>query len=177
LSIYTKFQSKDKGIPRWWGKMAFPYEKRFFSHLIDSASKTFGVDPLFFVSIVREESRFNPKTTSPAGAIGLAQVMPENVKEFSKTFKKRVKNPYEPKINLLIGAWEISKYLNIFQDYYLALACYNAGCGALSRWLCDYEYERLDFDVFVDVIPYNETRAYVRRVMRSYWVYKSLYFP
>jgi hypothetical protein len=177
LEHIYRVSSKDRGIPRWWGKMAFPYEKRFFSHLIDSASRTFGVDPLLFVSIVREESRFNPKTTSPAGAIGLAQVMPENVKEFSKTFKKRVKNPYEPKINLMIGAWEISKYLNIFRDYYLALACYNAGCGALNRWLCDYEYERLDFDVFVDVIPYNETRAYVRRVMRSYWVYKSLYLP
>ena len=177
LDHIYRISSKERGIPEWWGKLAYPYNKKFFSHLTDSSSRAFGLDPLLFVSIVREESRFNPKVTSPAGAMGLAQITPENVKKFSKTFNKRVKNPYEPRINLLMGAWVLSKYINLFPDYTLALICYNAGCEALNRWLCDYEYERLDFDVFVDVIPYNETRAYVRRVMKSYAIYRSLYLP
>ncbi len=177
LEHIYKISKKDMGIPKWWGKLAYPYEKRFFSHIIDSVSKIFGIDPLFFVSIVREESRFNPRATSPAGAMGLVQVMSENVKKFSKAFNKRIKDPYEVETNLLIGAWVLSKYISIFPDYNLALICYNAGCEALNRWLCDYEYERLDFDIFIDVIPYNETRSYVRRVMRSYMIYLSLYLP
>lgn len=170
---------KSKGIPLWWGKLAYPYNKKFFSHYIDSAAITFGIDPILFVALIREESRFNVKAKSPAGALGLSQVIPDNVKKFSKKFKKNIKNPYEPKINLLIGAWVFSEYLKVFPDYALALASYNAGMGALNRWLCDYEYERLDYDLFIDIIPYNETRAYVRRVLRSYWIYKLLYskFP
>ncbi|MEO0163821.1 MAG: lytic transglycosylase domain-containing protein [candidate division WOR-3 bacterium] len=177
LQYIYDISDKSEGIPLWWGKLAYPYNKKFFSHYIDSASTTFGIDPLLFVALIREESRFMVRAQSPAGALGLSQIMPDKVKKFSRKFKKGIKDPYDPKTNLLIGAWVFSEYLRVFPDYALALASYNAGMGALNRWLCDYEYERLDYDLFIDIIPYNETRAYVRRVLKGYWIYKSLYSP
>ncbi len=164
---------KEGGIPLWWGRMTFPYEP--YREEIDSAAKEFGVDPLFLTAIVREESRFKRRARSRAGAMGLAQIMPFNVKKFAREMDERVRNPYDPLTNLRMGAWLLSKDLKVYGSYHLSAASYNAGRGALNRWLCDYAYELLDFHHFLEIIPYTETRRYVRRVMRSYWVYKSLY--
>ncbi len=175
LAEIYRMADKSKGIPRWWGRLAYPLNKKLFLKEIDSASKEFDIDPLLFAALIREESRFKVKARSPAGAMGLSQIMPDKVRKFSKKFKQRIRNPYKPINNLRIGAWVFKRYLEIFPYEPLALASYNAGSEALNRWMCDYEYERLDYDLFVDILPYNETRSYLRRVMRSFWIYESLY--
>ncbi|NPA80072.1 MAG: lytic transglycosylase domain-containing protein [Thermotogae bacterium] len=171
-AIYSS-ADRTKGVPRWWGRMAFPYD--LYRGEIDSAAKEFGIDPLFLTAIVREESRFKRRARSSAGAIGLAQIMPYNFDKFQREFKERIRNRYAPLPNLRVGAWLLSKSLRAYGSHHLAAAAYNAGEDALNRWLCTYGYELLDFHHFIDIIPYNETRNYVRRVIRSFGVYRSLY--
>ncbi len=173
LAYVYKAAPKERGIPIWWGKMAFPYD--LYRKEIDSAAKEFGVDALLLTAIVREESRFKRKARSRVGAIGLSQIMPFNVRNFARAMGERVRNPYDPLTNLRMGAFFLRRELSLYGSPHLAAAAYNAGREAVNRWLCSYGYETLEFHHFVDVIPYNETRNYVRRVMRSYAVYRSLY--
>ena len=173
LSRVYRVAPKERGVPLWWGKMAFPYDT--YREEIDSAAKEFGVDALFLTAIVREESRFKSRARSRVGAIGLAQIMPFNVRNFSRAMKERVRNPYDPLTNLRMGAFFLKRDFGLYGSPHLVAAAYNAGREALNRWLCDYGYEMLEFHHFIDIIPYNETRNYVRRVMRSYAVYRSLY--
>jgi len=170
-ALYSRMP-KERGIPRWWAEMSFPLS--IYRREIDSAAREFGVDPLLLRAIVREESRFRSKARSRVGAIGLAQVMPFNFKRFREIFGERIRNRYDPLTNLRVGAWLLSLAMEEYVSPHLSAAAYNAGHAALNRWLCDYGYELLDFYLFVDIIPYNETRNYVRRVMRTYHMYRFL---
>ncbi len=173
LAGVYRVADKGRGVPLWWGRMAFPYT--LYGREIDSAAKEFGIDPLFLRAIVREESRFKRKARSRAGAMGLAQIMPFNVRRFRREMKERVRDPYAPLTNLRMGAFLLREAFQIYRSPHLVAAAYNAGRGALDRWLCRYGYELLNFPHFIDVIPYSETRKYVRRVIRSYRAYRSLY--
>jgi len=173
LARVYKVADKRRGVPKWWGKMAFP--AHLYGEEIDSAAKEFGIDPLFLRAIVREESRFKRKARSRAGAIGLAQIMPFNVRRFRREMKEKVRNPYDALTNLRMGAFLLREAFAIYSSPHIVAASYNAGRGAVDRWLCRYGYELLDFPHFVDIVPYTETRNYVRRVMRTYWIYRDLY--
>jgi len=101
--------------------------------------------------------------------------MPFNVRRFRREMKEKVRNPYDALTNLRMGAFLLREAFAIYSSPHIVAASYNAGRGAVDRWLCRYGYELLDFPHFVDIVPYTETRNYVRRVMRTYWIYRDLY--
>jgi len=107
-----------------------------------------GLNPDLFEAQIRQESGFNPKIVSPAGAIGLGQLMPGTAAELG------VKNPYDPVENLNGAARYMQRQLKDFNnDYSLALAAYNAGPGAVQK---------------ARGIPaYRETQNYVRTIMQN----------
>jgi soluble lytic murein transglycosylase-like protein len=125
-----------------------------FDALIDARAAAWHVDKALVKAIVANESAFDPRAKSSAGAQGLMQLEPATAAELGVT------DPYDPAQNVNGGTRYISGLLERFHgDIRLALAAYNAGAGAVEK--------------YGGVPPYAETRAYVEHVMESYRRYKQ----
>lgn len=135
------------------------------------------VDPYVLVAITRQESGFEPSTVSNAGAVGLMQIMPAEAGTIAT--KAGVTPPsreqlFDPATNIEIGAAEFAQKLaNMQSNQILAIAAYNAGEDAVGRWLAHTPID--DIDLFVEAIPYAETRLYVKTVTRNRFEYRRIY--
>ena len=120
---------------------------------IEEASRLHGVSSPLLRAVIKVESDFNPRAVSKKGAVGLMQIMPFNFKLLS------IDDPYDPWQNIMGGAKYLKFMLNRFDnDLSLSLAAYNAGPNAVEK------YGRIP--------PYQETKDYVRKVLRYYASYK-----
>ncbi len=137
-------------------------------------SYDYKVDPSLINAIIRQESRFNPLAESSSGATGLMQLMPATAKHVQKRIKTKHADLSDPKSNIEIGQSYLEELLgnkHVNGDLFSLAVAYNAGPGNLRRWkkmLSDQD----DSLLFVESIPVAETRAYVERVMSSYWIYR-----
>ncbi len=135
-----------------------------YMEIIERIAQRYEIDPLLVLSIIREESRFVPDATSIAGALGLMQLMPATAKRFDRNLKIGINNPkdiLDIKNNLHIGICYLSNLIKDFGSYTYAIAAYNAGEDAVKKWLKVGKYKSVD--EFIEDIPYNETRNYVKR--------------
>ena len=160
---------------RWkvaW-EVAFP---RAFDAIVAKATETTGVPAPLTWAIMREESGFHAEVRSHANAIGLMQLLPSTAHALAKgtglpSDEAALKRP---EVSIPLGA----KFLASLRRSYvtnpaLAIAAYNSGSGSVRRWL-DARGGN-DFDVWVEQIPYDETRGYVKRVLASEAAYAFLY--
>ncbi|HEY9479342.1 MAG TPA: transglycosylase SLT domain-containing protein [Gemmatimonadaceae bacterium] len=138
--------------------------------------RTHGLDPSLVAALIRQESRFNPRATSPVGARGLMQIMPP----VGRTIATGMGYPawdaallYQPDVSLQLGTSHLAELLAGYADTGRALAAYNAGASRVTRWSKKLGTD--DPEVFVERIPYRETRDYVRIVQRNRELYRSLY--
>jgi soluble lytic murein transglycosylase len=136
-----------------------------------------GVPVDLLQALMREESALDPRVVSPAGAIGLTQLMLPTAQSVARSLglgRPSRGDLSRPDLNIRIGARYLGELIRRFDgSVALALASYNAGGGAVSRWL---DARRgLELDEFVEEIPVEETRGYVKRVLRSYAAYRLLY--
>jgi soluble lytic murein transglycosylase len=143
--------------------------------LVEEASKANELDPLLALAIIREESRFASDARSPAGALGLMQLMPQTASRLSR--KARVsfggaEELYDVKINVTLGTYYLSSLVRHFGSAPPAIASYNAGEDRVKEWLSEGKYGSMD--EFIEDIPYDETRNYVKKVMTSYLEYLRL---
>jgi soluble lytic murein transglycosylase-like protein len=116
--------------------------------IIDKASATYGIDKGLISSVIQAESDFNVNATSPKGAMGLMQLMPDTARGLG------VSNAYDPEQNVMAGTRYLKSLLNRYNgDVKLALAAYNWGMGNLER--------------STGKLP-EETRNYIARIMKSY---------
>ncbi len=127
-------------------------------------------------SIMKQESAFNEKTRSSADAIGLMQMIPRLAKQISKKFAVDYKKPddlYNPNINIQLGSLELMEQVRrqSGQLTYVA-AAYNAGPNALAGWL--RTRKRADIVEFIEEIPYDETRTYVKIIARNKLFYERI---
>ncbi len=150
-------------------RLAYP---RAYWTDVTAAAQSANIDPLLLLALVREESRYDAAVISPARAVGLAQLLPSTAQAMTSDASIGLQQLKDPALNLRLGARYIRLQLDRFNaDPRLALAAYNAGPGAARRWIgLD-----ADPDYFIERIPYTETRAYVRRVLGSYGVYKLIW--
>jgi soluble lytic murein transglycosylase len=136
-----------------------------------------GVSVDLMQALMREESALDPRAISPAGAIGLTQLMLPTAKEVARKLRLgRVERGdlVSPSLNIRLGSRYLGDLLRRYDGSVpLALAAYNAGFGAVGRWLG--QRSGLELDEFVEEIPIEETRGYVKRVLRSYAAYRLLY--
>lgn len=137
------------------------------------------LDPDLLQALMREESALDPKALSWAGALGLCQLMPATAAGVAMQLK--LKQPrqaqlLEPELNIQLGARYLSDLVIRMKGVKpFALASYNAGESAVARWR--RENGDQDLPGWVEQVPLQETRGYVKRVLRSYNTYKLLYAP
>lgn len=130
-------------------------------------------DPLMILSLIREESHFNPEIQSPVGAVGLMQLMPATALEIANAYGLK-SNLLNPENNIQLGSLYYSQMKRTLwdKDAY-AIMAYNGGGGSVKNWVKTLKYR--DMDDFVEKIPYLETQMYVKKVLRSYWNYSNIY--
>ena len=120
-----------------------------YDHVISEASHTHGVSFSLLKALIKTESDFNPSAVSSAGARGLMQLMPENIKTL------KIKNPFDPRENIMGGTQYLKQLIDRFNGKLpLALAAYNAGPGVVEK------YRRIP--------PFKETENFVKQVMKYY---------
>ncbi len=121
------------------------------------------------LAIARQESRFSPGVASPVGALGLLQLMPATAAEMAGE-ELSADDLREPGRNAVLGARYLTGLLNLWQgNPWLTVASYNAGPGAAGSWLSP-ELES-DPELWVERIPYPETRLYTKKVLGNLWAY------
>ncbi len=135
------------------------------------------VDPFLVAALIREESVYDPRAVSPVGAIGLMQLMPDTGRRVARAAglsNFSVDQLYTPEVNLTLGVRYLADLLDRFAgNEAYAVAAYNAGPEAVTRWLENGPPRAIE--EFIEEIPFIETRAYVKRVLRSAWLYHALY--
>jgi soluble lytic murein transglycosylase len=166
---------------RWrlaW-EVAFP---RPWQDTVTTESASAGIPEPLTWAIMREESAFNPDAKSAANAIGLMQLLVGTARLVSQRSATPPATPvdeaalHKPEVSIAIGAHFLGSLRASFpEDKALAIAAYNGGAGAVRRWLTERGAD--EFDLFVERIPYDETRNYLKRVLASEAAYAYLYAP
>ena len=177
-SIYTAQKAMDKlknkppkDDPRW--RLVYPLH--YFKQVQNNAGH-FKNDTALIMAIIREESHFHPDAQSGVGAVGLMQLMPETAHEVGEKngYNFNTSDLFNPELNIKIGNIYYSQLRNALdkKDIY-AVAAYNGGIGSVQKWNDVLKYN--DIDEFVEQIPYDETKNYIYKVMKSYWNYTRVY--
>lgn len=149
-----------------------PYHDIIFYH----AQKN-DLNPYLLAAIIKTESNFNPRALSAKGARGLMQVMPKTgrwVALQTGQSELKIEQLYEPEMNVCLGAWYLA---DLKREFYgntiLALAAYNGGRKNVSRWLQQKQWAGELTDL--KLLPFPETRQFIRKVLWNYKVYHYLY--
>ena len=155
----------------WWLAWPRPYADRV------EAAGSRGAEPDLVLAVMREESGYRPKVVSPVGARGLLQIMPETGSQLASQLGENPFDPdslFEPETNIRFGAFYLAQLLEQFDGRTsAAVGSYNAGPHRVVVWL--RERGDLEDDEWVEAIPFDQTRRYVRRVLRSLHAYRVLY--
>jgi soluble lytic murein transglycosylase len=134
------------------------------------------LDPALVAGLIRQESSFNPRAVSPAGARGLMQLMPSVGASIAAAKRYPLWNPallFDPDVSLELGTTHLASSLRQGVPWARALAAYNAGASRVARWIQRPGSD--DPELFAEWIPFAETRDYVRIVQRNAEVYRALY--
>ena len=149
---------------------------------IAAAAAEAQIDPYLVLSVIRQESTFNEKAVSRAGARGLMQIMPHTGLNLARRLEVKpfeLRALFDPAVSIRFGSYFLGDQMRQFTTdagadlgFELGLAAYNAGPHNARRWLKTFPSE--DPDAFVERIPFKETRLYVKLVLRNYAIYKAL---
>lgn len=171
LTAYERDWPVGSNRKRWL--LSYP---RGYKELIEKHAALDGQPATLEFAIVREESGFDPLMESFANAIGLTQLTAAPAARFALGLPHDGKSLRDPAINVTIGARELGQLWNAYGGAAaLAIAGYNAGEGAVNKWMRDPERAGMTLDEFVEAIPYDETRGYTKRVLGSFFAYSWLY--
>ncbi|MCZ6916183.1 MAG: transglycosylase SLT domain-containing protein [Gemmatimonadetes bacterium] len=154
-------------------RVIFPWPNRA---LVEREAHEFDLDPYLMAAMIRQESVFDPDATSRAGARGMMQLMPATARGLARQLRLDWDNTFlgVADANLHLGAAHLAAMLRQYDGELVpALAAYNAGASRVRRWL---RYpEARDWVLFIERIPFPETRGYVQTLLRNRAVYSALY--
>ncbi|MBQ2645669.1 transglycosylase SLT domain-containing protein [bacterium] len=158
--------------PVW--KLAFPI---YYSQDINMYSQQRNLDPFLILSLIREESHFNPKAISSSNAIGLMQLLIPTASYIAEMIGAEM--PTNEKLqnaqyNIMLGTAYFSHVLDVTENMPVyAIGGYNGGPNAMNSW--KKESKAFDLDDFVENIPYFESKNYIKKVYRSRYNYSQIY--
>ncbi len=159
-AIATVAQAKD------YGDLELRFPLPFYDNVISFAQAN-QLDFAYVYAVMRQESLFQIDAKSPVGALGLMQLMPATAKKVAKRQNIRIKSIYDiltPSTNIELGTSYLRQMLDRFDgNHLLATAAYNAGPSRAKQWA--KRYSCLPADVWIELIPFTETRKYVQRVL------------
>jgi soluble lytic murein transglycosylase len=148
-----------------------------YSDLINSIAQQYKIHPLLAFSLIRQESLFESFVESSASARGLMQIIPSTGEDIAarlnwpENYNDRDLN--RPIVNITFGMYYLAQQRDLFEgDFFAALAAYNGGPGNAAQWK---ELSGSDYDLFLEVIRYSETREYIRRIYEIFTIYRRLY--
>jgi soluble lytic murein transglycosylase-like protein len=163
-----QFQTLRTNISYWQGLYPFPYQESIIKY-----AKQKQINPLLVLALMRQESRFQSQVISPSGAIGLMQLMPKTADWIASKLNFNNYDLTDPEDNIRLGSWYLQENLDRHDDNsLLAIASYNAGVSNLYKW---NPQDDTDLDEFVENIPFEETKNYVKEVFANYWNYLQIY--
>jgi len=149
----------------------------YYKDLIMPAAQKYAFHPLLLFSVIRQESLFEGFISSSAGARGLMQLMPNTAQEivdrsgWPESYSEEDLN--RPITNIELGTNYLATQRDLFdQNMYYALAAYNAGPGNAQTWA---EMAGGDIDLFLEIIRFNETRAYIMQIAEFFNIYRTIY--
>jgi len=154
-------------------RLYFPVLER---ETLISSSKQNGLDPVLVAALIRQESNFNPQATSPAGARGLMQLMPDVGKGLAASQGISPWDAdmlYQPATNIKLGTAHLRGLVRKYPEVVKVLAAYNAGEARVEKW--STKTGANDPELFTERIPFVETRDYVRIILRNRAYYQALY--
>jgi len=174
LNLANLNENNTYKAPLWFNHIRFGI---YFDDITNKAASDYNFEPILLYSLIRQESFFEGFIVSSAGAKGLTQIMPATGEEIANLLKwppnYKESDLYRPVINIRMGANYLSRMRSYFNyNMFAALAAYNAGPGNVSRWL---EKSGNDPDLFLEIIPYEETQRYLRNIYTFYRIYENLY--
>ncbi len=147
-----------------------------YQELFLSSGRFFNVSPFLLMAISRQESSFDTNARSYADAFGLLQVIPEKAQSYHQAAGvkyEKLEDLYTPEVNIPIGAYMIKKLLLKSEGHLIqTIASYNAGEAPVSKWISTRYFG--SWEQFVENIPYEETRKYVKLVLRNAYIYRGL---
>ncbi|WP_250462504.1 transglycosylase SLT domain-containing protein [Microbulbifer litoralis] len=149
-----------------------------FSDIVDRVSREMGgktaLDPYLIYAVARQESHFSHDAKSRAGALGLMQLLPSTARATARRAGVRYRRSWDllsPSTNIALGSFYLNTLLNRFDNNrFLAAAAYNAGPTRVARWL-EETANQLPYDIWIETIPYSETRRYVQNVLAYTVIY------
>lgn len=140
-----------------------------YPEIFQSVARDREIPSSLLYAIARTESYFDENAKSSAGALGLAQLLPQTAKQEGLRENESL---FDPKVNLNLGAKHLARLLTSYEgDRVLAVAAYNAGASAVNRWRA--RYGDIDQLLWIELIAYPETRNYVKRVLLAEQIYKK----
>lgn len=160
-------------LPKFLGSIYAPIR---YETLIDAYCEQHDLDKLFVFALIREESFFRPDAVSPARANGLMQLLYGTAKQVAGKQGIRIRkwDLYNPHTNIRLGTDHLRTLLDRYDDkLHLVLAAYNAGEHRVDAWL--RQFGHVPDDVFIEMIPFTETRSYVKNILRNYYYYRFYY--
>lgn len=169
---WTLWEEADAWDPRLL-RLVYPFP---FRGLVVPEANDRGLDPYLVAGLIRRESAFNPVVVSGAGAVGLMQIVPETGRQLARAAGLRFDRAllYHPEVNIHLGTRFLARLLDRYgESLPLGLAAYNAGPTRANRWRELPEID--DPELFMERVPYGETRDYIRNVLVHRAIYRALY--
>jgi len=168
VAIFTLARAK------YWDDVAVRFPMAYKTQVHQNAKKQ-RLNPAIIFGLIRRESAFKVNAYSPVGARGLMQIMPRTGQQIARELKEKWRGKdglFNPVTNLKYGSYYYKQLLNQFNGHYaLAAAAYNAGPHRVNRWLPSDG--SLAADIWIETIPFKETRAYVSAVLTYALIYQK----
>jgi soluble lytic murein transglycosylase len=158
---------------QYWDDLQVRFPIVYKEHVAKAAQQT-AVNPLFIFAVTRQESAFVHDARSTAGAVGLMQLLPSTAKHTAQKngMSFNVQDLITPEKNIALGSRYLDHLLGVFDgNRILAAAAYNAGPSRVMKWLNKDQNAQLPYDVWIETIPYKETRGYVQNILSYSVIY------
>lgn len=153
-------------------KVVFP---KTFDAIVEEQAEEFGLDANLVYAVIKAESNFDPEAKSAVGAMGLMQMMPDTFRWMQTVLGETHEEEalYDPEVSVRFGCALLKILLSEYGDLTAALSAYNAGMGNVTSWLSDTAYS--EDGKTLSLIPFSETRIYVRKVLWYKEIYENIY--